>query len=1452
MLIIDSQCSDKGSDRSIICILASRYLGMLKMSLELGSKFKIIVRVLLWSFMLVGPALILPQVSYAQSEEDILNSIDDELKSEEDKKKQQEEIDKQYNTLKSKAAGLMKGKKFEKAKELYDQMLKLKPDSDFALNQKRLADQQMAEAKEAGIKKEYDALIAAGDKLMGAEKWDEAKLKYEAAAKVKSDEPYPKEKIKSIVKLKAEAEKAKKAAEQKKKYDALIAAADKALDAQSWDAAKAKYKEASAVLPSESYPKSQLTKVDQLAKEAAEKKKQEALDKKYNGIIAAADKLLGAKDWDGAIAKYKEASAVKPSEGYPKTQIKAAETSKKEAAEKKAQAETDAKYNAAIKEADGLLKSKDYNGARSKYKEASAIKPNESYPKEQITKANEQEKAEKDAAAQAETDAKYNAAIKEADGLLKSKDYNGARSKYKEASAIKPNESYPKEQITKANEQEKAEKDAAAQAETDAKYDAAIKAADDLMKAKDYNGARGKYKEASAIKPNESYPKEQIAKANEQEKAEKDAAAQAETDAKYDAAIKAADDLLKAKDYNGARAKYKEASEVKPDESYPKEQITKANEQEKAEKDAAAQAETDAKYDAAIKAADDLLKAKDYNGARAKYKEASAVKPDESYPKEQITKANEQEKAEKDAAAQAETDAKYDAAIKAADDLMKAKDYNGARAKYKEASAVKPDESYPKEQIAKADEQEKAEKDAAAQAETDAKYDAAIASADELFNADDLSGAIAKYKEAASIKPDENYPASQIGKAQKKLADLEQANKDKAAAEQEYSIQLQAGKKALDAKQYEDAIASFEKALAAKPDEAEPKSLIETARSSKKADEEAAKNAEKEAAEVQKIKEEYDKAIAKADEQFVNKEWEKAIGSYTAAAEIKADETYPKEQIAKANKSIEDEKASAADAEKAKQEVEEKFQKLLSDGDQAVDSKEWSKATSFYEEAAALNPASKEPASRLKELEKAKEKWDKEQEKAAEAEQKVEEEYKAAIAKADNALAEKDFKGARDSYEEALQIKANDAYATGKIAEVEQAEQLLANQAEQEKLAKEELEQEYSRLITEAEQKVQEKDYKGAVEAFKKASDLKPEKIGPKERMEDVQQLIKKEEEKKKEEAAAAEEAEKKAAEYNKLIEKADKAFNKENWVDAKSKYQEALALKSEEQYPQDQLAKIEEMIKKAGELEAQKAAEEAAKAEEEKRLAEEEAARKAEEDRVKAEEEEKRKAEEAERMAAEEAARAEEEAQRKAEEEAKRKAAEEAAKAAEEERKRAEAAAKAAADKEARFAELVEEGDFGLDNKQYQSAIEAYEAALEIKPNDSAVQNKLEKARKLAEKDAKRMAERRAKQAAEEKKRREAAERKRKEELAKKRAAKRKIALMNDPKELAKNYPEGITEEKYVEGNRVITRSIIVENGIGRSLLKLDYPWGGKFYYRNGKPIGPNAYLKDKKLHKR
>jgi hypothetical protein len=1077
------------------------------------------------------------------------------------------QIDADYKAAIAKADAALAAKNYEAAKTSYTDAQKLKPTELYPKSKldeiaKLLADA----AKNAELNAKYDAAIAKADKAFAAKTYDAAKTAYNEALAIKAAEKYPKDKLVEIDKLLAElAAKEKAEKDLAAKYEAAVAKGDQAFGAKDYNAAKTAFTEATGLKPSEAYPKTKLAEVDKLLADLAAKEKAgKELEEKYKAAIAKADQSFAAKEYAAAKTSYNEALALKASEQYPKTKIAEidkilADIAAKEKAEQDKLAkekELNDKYAAAITKGDAAFGKKDLTLAKTSYTEASTLKPAEQYPKDKLA---EIEKAMADAAKSAELEAKYKAAITKADASLKAKKYEEAKAGYNEALAVKGSEQYPKDKITEIDNL--LAKDAAAK-EINEKYAAAVAKADAAFAAKTYEAAKTAYNEALAIKAAETYPKTKLAEIDKiladiaaKEKAEADKLAKAkELEEKYKAAISKADAALTAKDYASAKGAYNEALTLKAVEQYPKDKI-KEIDAILAKEMGAKQLEE--KYAAAIAKADAALGKKDLAVAKTSYTEASALKPAEQYPKDklaEIAKAMEEAAAEKERLAKiAELDAKYKAAIAKADAALKAKTYIPAKTAYNEALALKPDEQYPKDKITEID--ALIAKDMNAK-ELDEKYKAAVAKADAALKIKDYNAAKDGYNEALSVKANETYPKTKLAEIDKALADAaakEQAEKDRLAKEKElnekYAALVSKGDASLGTKEYEAAKSSYTEALALKPAEKYPKDKLAEINAIL-AKEMGAKELEKK----------YADAIQKGDAALSSKEYASAKTQYTAALALKPGEQHPKDKLAEAENALAA-LAAERDKEAAAKALEAKYQAAIAKGDKAFAAKTYAAAKTAYQEASAVKSEEQYPKDKIAEIEKLMGDAASEKERQA-----LEAKYKAAIAKADAALKLKNYEPAKAAYNEALAVKAGDQYAQDKIAEIEK---LIAESAsEKERQA---IEAKYKAAIAKADAALKLKNYEPAKAGYNEALTVKAGDQYAQDKIAEIEKLI----------AESSSEKERQAleAKYKAAIAKGDAAFKAKSWEPAKAAYAEALSVKSSEQYPKDQLAEIDRLV---------------------------------------------------------------------------------------------------------------------------------------------------------------------------------------------------------------------------------------------------------------------------------
>ncbi|HTL80125.1 MAG TPA: hypothetical protein VL651_00395 [Bacteroidia bacterium] len=102
------------------------------------------------------------------------------------------------------------------------------------------------------------------------------------------------------------------------------------------------------------------------------------------------------------------------------------------------------------------------------------------------------------------------------------------------------------------------------------------------------------------------------------------------------------------------------------------------------------------KYELIIRKADKYYQGHEWYKAKKYYLKASKLKSDDTYSKDQVRLCDDNIKNEK-------LNKTYNDLITKADNKFKAKDWAGAKVLYQEASAMKADEQYPKDQIAQCD-----------------------------------------------------------------------------------------------------------------------------------------------------------------------------------------------------------------------------------------------------------------------------------------------------------------------------------------------------------------------------------------------------------------------------------------------------------------------------------------------------------------------------------------------------------------------------------------------------------------------------------------------------------------------------------------------------------------------------------------------------------------------------
>ncbi|MEI7594121.1 MAG: hypothetical protein WCK02_00110 [Bacteroidota bacterium] len=849
---------------------------------------------------------------------------------------------------------------FQREKRRYEDEI-LKADNLYATNQLEKAKQSYIKANKIKINEQYpkdkiteiDKLIAAGgtldsyskaileaDNFFKTQKFENAKTSYQKAISIKNTEQYPKSKIieidnilnslakqeenykkaiaeadlsfngKEYERAKANYQKAlsfkanqkypidkvteingilSQIAAKKQQYDKIIALADNLFAAKDYNKAKEKYNAARKILPDEPYPANQLNEIDKLTLQMAN------IGDSYKNKIADADKLYNLKDYENAKLAYQNASNIKPSEQYPKEKINQINDIFAKNQQQKQS------YDNAVSNADAMFNNKNYEKSKELFNTALSIFPNETYPKNKIEQINtilSDTKSRSD---------KFKLILADADALLAKKDYASAKQKYQDASIIIPEDKYPQQKINEINSI------LALQETNGQNYYKAISEGDNYLSSKNYDKALSSYKNASSIKPSENYPQQKINEISAiitKNKATKEL---------YDSKINNANLLFTQKDYIKAKEIYNEASNILPDEKLPKDKISEINNLLNTKQN------QQLTYNNTIKEADVLFSEKNYKIAKEKYLFASQTKTDENYPKNKIAEID------KIVAEQMVLDNTYSKAISDAEYNLKINEFEKAKQLFADAASLKPEESYPKTKI------EEINKTVATTQTNKIAFDKVIAEADQLFIEQKYDLSKQKYTEASNILANEKYPKDRITEINNILT-FQQNTK------QLYTNYINEADKLLTSNILDKAKASYIKALDVKPDEQYPKDKIDEIE--KKIIDIAVKSRDSQ----------YQVALNSADSAFNAKNMNLAKSNYIKASKLKPEQKYPLDKITEINASYEKEQG-----------VEMMYKDAISKADKFFGYSKFDLALKSYQDASKIKPNEQYPKDKIKE-----------------------------------------------------------------------------------------------------------------------------------------------------------------------------------------------------------------------------------------------------------------------------------------------------------------------------------------------------------------------------------------------------------------------------------------------------------------------------------------------------
>ena len=219
----------------------------------------------------------------------------------------------------------------------------------------------------------------------------------------------------------------------------------------------------------------------------------------------------------------------------------------------------------------------------------------------------------------------------------------------------------------------------------------------------------------------------------------------------------------------------------------------------------------------------------------------------------------------------------YNATIANGENLLNEKKYEEAKKSFTAASHIKPKEKYPNEKIKEIEEIQ-------SKIENERLYNEALVQANALLQNKNYDKAKTSYLMAITYKPNDILAINKCKECDNGIAEEKQKQKDI-----EYKNLMAQGNSLMAVKKYEEAKAMYEQAKSLKPDAEDVNSKL------------GACQATIDYLEQQKVDAEYNSVMNQGNNAFNKYEYDKALGFYERALELKPDESLPKIRIGKIN-----------------------------------------------------------------------------------------------------------------------------------------------------------------------------------------------------------------------------------------------------------------------------------------------------------------------------------------------------------------------------------------------------------------------------------------------------------------------------------------------------------------------------------------------------------------------
>jgi tetratricopeptide (TPR) repeat protein len=1098
------------------------------------------------------------------------------------KEKKEKDNEAAYVNAMTAAEGLFKQKSYQAALDQYNIALKAKPSDPAATKKKSDVELLLNAAKgEQEKKKNYDLAVTAADELFKAEKWSDAKVKYDEALSYQPASTYVTGQLNSIKNKLDEIEKEKLKVQQ---IGNLLAEGTTAMNANQWELAKTKF-EAVQKLDAQNPSASEKLKIV-LAK-IEENKLNVANESNFKKFVDEGDVMVKTSKYTEAIAKYEEAVKLKSDAVV----LKKIEDAKVEIEKIKNQKETKEKFDLAMKEGEVALLGNKLEEAKIKFTEAKKLDDKAQLPKDKLKIVEDKILAEENKKMASQ---KYTEAMANGEKLFGEGKLVEARAEFFKAKDFDKTQTTPDSKIKLIDDQLKLD---AANKEKVEKFNAAMKAGDDFRGTGKLTESIAEYKKAKVIDGSKPEPEVKIKEVEAEILAQADAKAQKEKADKFSAAMKAGDDFRGTGKLTEAITEYKKAKVIDSSKPEPDAKIKEVEAEILNQADAKANKEKVDKFNAAMKAGDDFRGTGKLTEAISEYNKAKLIDATQTLPETKIKEVEAQILAEKEAKSKKEIADKYNAAMQLGNDFKVAGKLAEARAEFVKAKGIDGSQAEPDKKITEIDNELGTQ---ATLAEKKKKIEGLLKEGADLEIKNELENAKSKYSSVLQIDDKNAEAIKKVGELTKKI-ELENAQKSK---ENQFTTLKSQGLESFNKSNWQEAKGFYTEAKKIKTDP-------EVEQKIKDIDVKIAKDLAMKSADNQ-----YNELITAAGKLEASKDYDGAIKKYKEASLKKQSEKLPKDKI----EELEGLKKIAA----AQKIIDDNYNDKMKKGNDAISAEDYPLAIKFFNEANGIKPTEKEPVDKAEE---ARVKYE-----AQNIDFKIK--YEKMLVAAQSAIDEKNWDKAIDLYNRALVIKKDDPLPKSKLVEIENAKKA----EEASKISQAQIDKNYNIKVSEAEAAVKLKEFDKAINLFTDAKKLKPSETLPDSRISDINNLkselsnVAKIEESYKKAIASGDEAlrlkeydkaisdynnalnakpadkiatnkineveqlidnltnsakqQKLKEEFDALVKTADNYFKSSDWANAKSTYNEALLLQKDS-YVSGQIKKCEANEKGQNEIES-------------------------------------------------------------------------------------------------------------------------------------------------------------------------------------------------------------------------------------------------------------------------